>query len=590
MEKNAIVAIVLSLLVLIVWQQVFIAPRQEQLEEERVQEAPVGDQPTPERPAEQPEQQADVPPVAVESVLSATEITRQQLQEDAAVLRVETPLLSVMLTTQGARAIEWKIKAHENVHGEAVDLVSDDSRRRNQYPLEVFTGDKQLDNELNQGIYQTSVNSVTLAEGDAPATMSLTYTTSTGLRCTKTLTFAADSYKVDMAVKFSDPAQVGNAVSVVWGPGIGADIEATPGRFQAGVVSSKTDAEKLVRDKAKKVDGLITYNNVQWSAIDRKYFVTALFPQSVNNTLSLQKLELQPLGDEEAKDIEPLRQLLIGVSQPLTGGECQLSIYGGPKERQALVKAYPGFEDLVDYGFFWFIAEPMARFMTFLYDRLEAMPLPGFLQSYGLVIICITILIKILFFPLTQKSFTSMKRMQTLQPKIKALQEKYKDKQQQQQEMMKLYKEEGVNPMGGCFPMLLQIPVFFALYQTLSQSIELRGASFLWITDLSASETLFFKPLVLMMGASMFLQQSLTPTTVADNKQAQMFKFMPLIFTAMFWNFPSGLVLYWFMNNLLTIGQQYLINKGGESAKPKERESQEKTTTQSSRKRRKKGK
>jgi YidC/Oxa1 family membrane protein insertase len=142
--------------------------------------------------------------------------------------------------------------------------------------------------------------------------------------------------------------------------------------------------------------------------------------------------------------------------------------------------------------------------------------------------------------------------------------------------------------MGGCLPMVLQIPVFFALFKVLSQSIELRGASFLWITDLSAPETLFFRPLVLMMGASMFLQQSMTPTA-ADNKQAQMFKFMPILFTAMFWSFPSGLVLYWFMNNILTIGQQYLIKKGGgKSSKTKEKEPEE--TTSSSRKRRRKGK
>jgi YidC/Oxa1 family membrane protein insertase len=150
---------------------------------------------------------------------------------------------------------------------------------------------------------------------------------------------------------------------------------------------------------------------------------------------------------------------------------------------------------------------------------------------------------------------------------------------------MKLYKQEGVNPMGGCLPMVLQIPVFFALYQTLSQSIELRGAPFLWIPDLSASETLFFKPLVLLMGVSMFWQQSITPTT-GDPKQAQMFKFMPLLFTAMFWSFPSGLVLYWLINNILTIGQQYLINKSGKKpSKAKEKDNEQ--TPSSSRKRRK---
>jgi YidC/Oxa1 family membrane protein insertase len=182
-----------------------------------------------------------------------------------------------------------------------------------------------------------------------------------------------------------------------------------------------------------------------------------------------------------------------------------------------------------------------------------------------------------------------MKKMQDIQPEMKKLQEKYKDdKQRLNQEMMTLYKEKGVSPMGGCLPMVLQIPVFFALYQTLSQSIELRGAAFLWISDLSATETLFFKPLVLMMGASMFLQQSMTPTA-ADNKQAQMFKFMPIMFTAMFWSFPSGLVLYWLTNNILTIGQQYLINQKGKTPAKKSKDHQEDTSS-TSKKRRKKGK
>jgi YidC/Oxa1 family membrane protein insertase len=237
--------------------------------------------------------------------------------------------------------------------------------------------------------------------------------------------------------------------------------------------------------------------------------------------------------------------------------------------------------------------------MNFVYGIIEKglQGMPDRIKSYGLVIICVTILIKILFYPLTYKSFQSMRKMQDLQPKLKVLREKYKDKQQQQQEMMKLYKQEGVNPMGGCLPMVLQIPVFFALFRVLSNSIELWGKPFLWINDLSAHEALpllgpagdYFRPLVLMMGASMFLQQSMTPTA-GDPKQAQMFKFMPIIFTALFWNFPSGLVLYWFMNNILTIGQQYLIKKGGEKfSKTKTKESESKEATSSSRKRRKKG-
>jgi YidC/Oxa1 family membrane protein insertase len=570
MEKNAILAIVLSVLVLLAWQMVFVAPQQEKMQEEMARQEK---QPAEESSPVSVEQPQDVP-VSVEGFLPSSDMSQRQQNENAEEILVDTPLIHAAISTQGARIMTWQILAHKNKEGGPVELVSDDARRRGQYPLEVFTGDTVVDEELNTGLYQSSVKSLQLQQGDEPVTFSLSYKMRNGITFTKEFRFYPDSYKVDVAITSSDSALENKVISVVWGPGLGKDL-GTSTRFVPGVVS-KTSEKKPVRDAAKKIDGLMTHQNVRWAAIDQKYFTVALFAGSTNNTLSVNKIPFQT--QEEEKKIEPVRQLLIGLTQPVSSGTCQLSFYAGPKERNELAKAYDGFELLIDYGFFSFIAQPLAQFMTFLYT---------YVGNYGLVIICLTILIKILFYPLTHKSYSSMKKMQDLQPHMNALREKYKkDTQKLNQEMMKLYKEKGVNPMGGCLPMLLQIPVFFALYQTLSQSIELRGAAFLWITDLSAPETLFFRPLVLMMGVSMFFQQSMTPTA-ADNKQAQMFKFMPILFTAMFWNFPSGLVLYWFMNNFLTIGQQYLINKGGlRPSKKSENDSQE--TTSKSRKRQKK--
>lgn len=576
MEKNAILAIVLSVVVLLIWNVLFLAPQRQKVQEEQARQEELARQQ--EQSEETPVEQVQDISIPVEGMFPSTDVSQRELDEEAEDIVVDTPLLHVVLTTQGARILSWQILAHKDGNGNPVELVSDDSRRRVQYPLEVFTGDASFDEELNTGLYQSQVKSLSLQPEDETATLSLSYVTQNGITVTKELTFYPDSYRIDIALKFSDPSQFGNSLSVVWGPGLGKDMKDSL-RFQSGVVS-KTPDNKPVRATAKKIDGLITHRNVQWGAMNRKYFTAALFAGSLNNVLSLNKIPIQP--QEGEKDVDPMRQVLIGLSQPLSSGELQMSVYVGPKERKELEKAYDGFERLIDYGFFSFIAEPLARFMTFLYS---------YVKNYGLVIICLTILIKILFYPLTRKSFRSMKKMQELQPKVNAIKEKYKkDQQKQQQEMMALYKKEGVNPMGGCLPMLLQIPVFFALYQTLSQSIELRGASFLWISDLSAPETIFFKPLVLMMGASMFLQQSMTPTA-ADNKQAQMFKFMPILFTAMFWNFPSGLVLYWFMNNFLTIGQQYLINKSGaKSSKKTEHTSEETPSASTSHKRRKKGK
>ena len=218
----------------------------------------------------------------------------------------------------------------------------------------------------------------------------------------------------------------------------------------------------------------------------------------------------------------------------------------------------------VHFGFFDIIAKPLLWVLRFF---------NGFFHNYGWSIIVLTILIKILFWPLTHKSYKSMKDMQKIQPKIAKLREKYKDNREKlNQETMALYKTYKVNPMGGCLPMIIQIPVFFALYSLLGYAIELRHAPFLlWINDLSAPDRLSIgiqlpyvgngiPVLTLLMGASMFIQQKMTPTT-GDPTQAKMMLFLPVIFTFMFINFAAGLVLYWLVNNILSIGQQYYINK-----------------------------
>jgi YidC/Oxa1 family membrane protein insertase len=194
----------------------------------------------------------------------------------------------------------------------------------------------------------------------------------------------------------------------------------------------------------------------------------------------------------------------------------------------------------------------------------------GVFHSYGIAIILVSILTKVIFYPLTQKSFKSMQQMQALQPLLTKLKEQYKDNpKKMQQETMALYKKHKVNPLGGCLPLLFQMPIFFALFRMLSGAVELRGADFLWIKDLTMPDTLFvlgnfnINILPLIMGGCMFLQQKMTPTT--DPNQKKMVVFMPLIFTVIFYNMPSGLVLYWLVNNVLTIGQQYLIKKQGVS-------------------------
>lgn len=464
---------------------------------------------------------------------------------------MENKLMKVLLTTEGARIKSWQILNHKDSKGNPVELIPELSRKVNRYPLEVLTGDTSFNNELNFGLFTASKPALQLTEANKVDSIEFTYKNEKGLSFTKKLTFYQDNYQVDVELTFYNPRLETGSLFLTWGPGLGnlLDDQTT---YSNQIVSSV--GGQLLKQPVDKLKGVVQAENVNWTAIDRKYFAVALLPASPINTVAV---ELLPLDTEEKKAIS-VEQVILKVGQ--TGLEgVKYRIYAGPKEHDKLSALKVGLEQLIDYGYYlgWLV-KGMVLFMHVVYT---------YTHSYGLAIISLTVLVKLIFYPLTYASFKSMKSMQSLQPKVLEIREKYrKDPKVMNQKLMELYKKEGVNPMGGCLPMLLQIPVFFALYQALLVSIELRGASFLWIPDLSAPEPYAIKVLVLLMGASMFIQQSMTPTT-GDPKQAQMFKFMPVIFTAMFWNFPSGLVLYWLVNNVLSIGQQYLINRGDATGK-----------------------
>ncbi|MEW6332901.1 MAG: YidC/Oxa1 family insertase periplasmic-domain containing protein, partial [Thermodesulfobacteriota bacterium] len=233
-------------------------------------------------------------------------------------------------------------------------------------------------------------------------------------------------------------------------------------------------------------------------------------------------------------------------------GVFQYSLYLGPKDYTLLKAMDIGLENAIDFGdWLKWLAMPLLIALKFLY---------GYVHNYGIAIIILTILIKLIFWPLGNKSYRSMKEMQKLQPKMAALREKYKDdKTKLSQESMALYKSHKVNPLGGCLPMIVQIPVFFGLYKALLYAIELRHSPlFWWIQDLSEKDPYYITPIV--MGATMFIQQKMTPTG-ADPLQAKIMLFMPVIFTFMFLTFPSGLVIYWLFNNVISIGQQIYINR-----------------------------
>jgi len=226
--------------------------------------------------------------------------------------------------------------------------------------------------------------------------------------------------------------------------------------------------------------------------------------------------------------------------------------YMGPKNFKDLEALNPELTDVIEYGWFTFIAKPMFLFLQFL---------QGYIGNWGWTIVALTIIIKLILYPLSYKGMVSMQKLKDLAPKMKEIQAKYKDdKQKQSAHMMELYKKHGANPMGGCLPLILQIPVFFAIYRVLLNSIELKGAEWIfWIHDLAEMDPYFVLPI--LMGASMWLQQKITPNTMQDEMQKKIFQMLPIIFTFFFLWFPAGLTLYWFVNNVFTISQQYYINQ-----------------------------
>ncbi|WP_375146767.1 membrane protein insertase YidC, partial [Vibrio parahaemolyticus] len=230
----------------------------------------------------------------------------------------------------------------------------------------------------------------------------------------------------------------------------------------------------------------------------------------------------------------------------------EATLWVGPKLQQEMAAVAPNLDLVVDYGWLWFIAKPLHSLLAFI---------QSFVGNWGVAIICLTFIVRGAMYPLTKAQYTSMAKMRMLQPKLQAMRERIgDDRQRMSQEMMELYKKEKVNPLGGCLPLVLQMPIFIALYWALMESVELRHSPFFgWIHDLSAQDPYYILPL--LMGASMFLIQKMSPTTVTDPMQQKIMTFMPVMFTFFFLFFPSGLVLYWLVSNIVTLIQQTLIYK-----------------------------
>ncbi|HVO92398.1 MAG TPA: membrane protein insertase YidC, partial [Terriglobales bacterium] len=459
-------------------------------------------------------------------------------------IRVETDNYVTIFTTQGARLKSFKLKHFRS----AVDVSSppyDVVQAAPGVPLPLGVRWQAPapfdDNDLAYSVQGGDV----ILKGDAKQTLVFQGQAPNGAVITKSFTFSGASYPIQMKVGVTT-AEGGAPVPEILltdksdqsVPNHGAPFEG----FLA-LVDNKIKREHL----AEAIKGQEFSGDVSWAGFGHTYFLFALVPDN---------------GAQHKASVHQEGPALVGAISGPTSSE-QYTLFAGPKELDLLKSVDRGIERSIDFGYFGFISMPLLYVLHFFHR---------FIASYGLDIIILTMLIKLLMAPLTHKSYVSMKQMQKLQPQMEKLKERFSnDKEKLNKEIMELYKRHGVNPLGGCLPMVLQFPVFIGLYNALSTPIELRHAPFLWIKDLSRPdwESLPFTfgswhlgvpILTVLMGGSMFLQQWMTPSS-GDPNQRKLMLLMPLMFTFMFVSFPAGLTVYWLVNNLLSIGQQYWINR-----------------------------
>jgi YidC/Oxa1 family membrane protein insertase len=536
MEKRGIIAIALSILVLVIYQEWvtrYYAP------------PPAS---TPAVAPEIPKEEAK-PPIA--SSGSAAEKPPELAAapvptNDAAAkdISIETDEYSAVFTNRGARLKSFKFKKYRRTTNETSG------------PFEIVTSTPGVPLPLgvrwqigvpfdDAGIvYNVQGGDLKLA-GDAKGTLSFQGQTPDGAVIIKSFTFSGATYLIDMDVSVKVPAGNAPVPEILLTDKLDHAVLNPDAKFEGVIALVDNKIKRETPADASK--GLELKGDVSWAGFGYTYFFFALLPDK---------------GAQDTVTVHPAGPALI-LSVAGTTSAARYTLFIGPKELDVLKAVGKQLERSIDLGYFGFVSIPFLYVLHFFHK---------FTGSYGIDIILLTVLIKLLMWPLTHKSFTSMKRMQKLQPQMEKIKEKYADdKEKLNKEIMELYKRNGVNPLGGCLPMVLQFPVFIGLYNALSTPIELRHAPFMWIKDLSRPDWqslpftfngwhLGVPILTIFMGASMFLQQWMTPSA-GDPNQRKMMMLMPLMFTFMFVSFPAGLTVYWLINNLLSIAQQYWINR-----------------------------
>jgi YidC/Oxa1 family membrane protein insertase len=459
---------------------------------------------------------------------------------------IDTALYHIVFTNKGGVVKSWVLKRYRDETGKPLQLIDTAAQADIPLPFSIeVSGGQKLTVDPNSVLYQSKVS---------PDGTEITYEYSDGKTSIhKSFAFGKNSYLANVK---SQVLENGTPVPhlLVWRGGFG-DLKVRNAASTENTVRYDATAGKLIKKNIKDAkNGPITdTGNYTFGGLEDNFFAAVALPEDAS------PLEIRTFSDQIKlpNQEKPTPYVGAGIS---TGAENNFSLYVGPKDIEILNKVNLKLGQIVDWGFFGVIAKPLFIWLNWVNDH--------WTNNYGWAIILVTLIINLALFPFRLTSLKSARRMQKLQPQIQAINAKYKNislrdprKAEQNQEVMALYKKEGVNPVGGCLPMLVQLPFFYAFYRVLSIAIELRHAGWLWVPDLSSPESLPIHLLPIILIATQFLTQRLTPAAGVDPNQQKMMMFMPLMFGFMFYYASAGLVLYWLTGNVVGIAQQLIINR-----------------------------
>ncbi len=549
MEKRVLIAVILSFIVLYAYQALMPPPKPSPAGTSAPKTSPGGQStvnstvPAATNPPTSTAQTAEAAPPSP----SAAPVVADTAERD---ITVENSSISAIFTTRGGVLKSWRLKKYQDSAGQALELIPHTVPPGTPRPFTLSIGDQGTDATLSSALFKPSSERVDVTSGTS--TLTFEYSDASGLSAKKDFVFSADHpYAIDFS---STVARSGKSLqpTVHWGPGIGSGVVASsrsynpasqPIFYREGSVKRIAPtkvAENAVQDAA-----------MPFAGVDDHYFLVAALPGAQPLHVEYRTLDV-PLTNANGTIAH-----FVDWSARYTTTPVKARYFLGPKDFDVLESVDRDLVRSIDFGMFAWLVVPLLRALKWV---------NGYVGNYGWSIIILTILINIAMFPLRHKSVVSMRKMQEIQPQVKAIQDRYANlkmtdpaKQKMNTELMSLYREAGVNPASGCVPMLLTFPVLLAFYSMLSVAIELRGAPFMgWIRDLSISDPLYITPV--LMGITQFVQTKMTPTT-GDAMQQRMMLLMPIIMMSWLLFMPSGLVLYWTTSNLWAIGQQALTNR-----------------------------